>query len=258
MTGIALMAHQARFSVRSQLRNPPMIFFGLLLPVIFLLIFAAIFGNATIEYAGGTIKATAYYVPGIVALGLVSTTYMNLAISLTVQRESGLLKRLRATPLPLAVFMFGRVVVQIGFAYLITAVLIFVGWAVFGVPLHAGTIPDIALVLAVSAASFACMGIAMSAAIPNEDTAPAITNVTVLPLYFISGVFFPLTDAPDWMTTVAAIFPVKHLAECLLAAFDPTGAGPGIDWGALAIVAAWGIGSLLLALRYFRWSPRGG
>jgi ABC-2 type transport system permease protein len=200
---------------------------------------------------------TAYYVPGIVALGLVSVTYVNMAISLTVQRENGRLKRLRATPLSLGVFMFGRVVVQIGFAFLITAVLVLLGWLIFGVPLRAAAIPDIALVLVVASASFACLGIAMTALIPNEDAAPAITNVTVLPLYFISGVFFPLTGAPAWMSTVAGLFPIKHLAESLLAAFDPAGTGPGVDWVQLGIVALWGAAGLLLALKFFRWSPRG-
>jgi ABC-2 type transport system permease protein len=258
VSGVGLMAHQARFDVRAQLRNPPVVFFGLLLPVIFLLIFAAIFGNAQIPYAGRTIPMTAYYVPGIVALGLVSTTYVNLAISLTVQREKGLLKRLRSTPMPPGIFMFGRVVLQIGFAFLITAVLVLIGWIAFGVTVSAAALPDIALVLVISAASFAMLGIAMSAFIPNEDSAPAITNVTVLPLYFISGVFFPLTDAPGWMTTIAGIFPIRHLAEALLAAFDPAGTGPVIDGPALAIVAGWGILGLILALRFFRWSPSAG
>ena len=256
MSALGLMAHQARFDVRAQLRNPPVVFFSLLLPVIFLLIFASIFGNSDVPYAGGQIKMTAYYVPGIVALGLVSTTYVNLAISLTVQRENGILKRLRATPLPVAVFMFGRVVVQIGFAFMITIVLVLVGWVVFGVTLRASSIPDIALVLVAGSAAFACLGIAMSAFIPNEDTAPAITNVTVLPLYFISGVFFPVTEAPAWMNTVATVFPIKHLAEALLAAFNPAGTGPGVEWGQLGIVGLWGIAGLLLALKFFRWSPR--
>jgi ABC-2 type transport system permease protein len=98
----------------------------------------------------------------------------------------------------------------------------------------------------------------MSAFIPNEDTAPAITNVTVLPLYFISGVFFPIQDAPHWLQTVAGIFPIKHLADALLAAFDPARAGPAINWGALAFVAGWGLVALIVALRRFRWSPSAG
>jgi ABC-2 type transport system permease protein len=253
---VGLLAHQARFDVLAQIRNPPVVFFGLLLPVIFLLIFAAIFGRAMIPYAGETIPMTAYYVPGIVALGLVSTTYVNLAISLTVQREKGLLKRLRSTPMPPGTFMFGRVLLQIGFSFLITAVLVVIGWVAFGVTVSAAALPEIAFVLVVSAASFAMLGIAMSAFIPNEDSAPAITNVTVLPLYFISGVFFPLTDAPAWMATIAGIFPIRHLAEALLAAFDPAGTGSTIDWVALAIVAGWGVLGLILALRYFRWAPR--
>ncbi|MEA2348703.1 MAG: type transport system permease protein [Thermoleophilaceae bacterium] len=256
MSTLRLMAHQARFDVRSQLRSPPTVFFSLALPVIFLLIFAALFGQGTEKAGGAEVSMTAYLVPGIVTLGIVSTTYVNLAIGLTVLRQNGLLKRIRATPLPLPVFMFGRVVVQIGFAFMITIVLSLVGLVLFGVAIPLDELPDIAIVVAIGAACFASLGIAMSAAIPNEDSAPAITNVTVLPLYFISGVFFPVDEAPKWMTAIADIFPIKHLATALLAAFDPAGTGASVLWGQLAIVALWGVAGMLLALRFFRWSPK--
>lgn len=256
MTTLLLMAHQARFDVRSQLRSPPTVFFSLALPVIFLLIFASLFGDTTVDFGGQMVPMTAYYVPGIVTLGIVSTTYVNLAIGLTVMRENGLLKRMRSTPLPLPVFMFGRVVVQIFFAFMITIVLSLVGKVLFGVRIPLSEVPDIAVVLVIGAASFASLGIAMSSAIPNQDAAPAITNVTVLPLYFISGVFFPVDSAPQWMQTIADIFPIKHLATALLAAFDPAGAGAEIPWDQLGIVALWGVAGVVLALRFFRWSPK--
>ena len=99
MSGPALALHQFRFDQRVFWRNPASVFFTILLPIIFLLIFATIFGNDEIDELGG-IKTTTYYVPAIITLAIVSATMQSLAISLTVDRENGILKRGRGTPLP--------------------------------------------------------------------------------------------------------------------------------------------------------------
>jgi ABC-2 type transport system permease protein len=256
MSGLRLALRQVRFDGRSSLRNPAAVFFGLALPVLFLLIFATIFGNETLE-SRGNIKISTYYVPGLVCLGIVSTTLVNLAMALVVLRESRVLKRIRGTPLPSWVFIAGRVQVAIGMAFALTVVLVMIGVVVYGVTVPDTTLPGVVLALVVGAASFCCLGAALSSAIPNEDAAPAIVNAVVLPLYFISGVFFPVDDAPQWLTDIASVFPIKHLAEALLDAFDPRTTGVGIDFGHLAVVAAWGVAGLLVAMRTFRWTPKG-
>ena len=256
MSALRLAARQVSFDGRSFLRNPPAVFFGLLLPVLFLLIFATIFGNDTIDSRGG-IKTTTYYVPGLVGLGIVSTTFVSLSISLVVLRENRVLKRLRGTPLPAWVFIAGRVSVAIGMAIGLTVVLVTIGAVVYGVTVPTSTLPGALVALIVGAASFCCLGVAFSSAIPNEDAAPAVVNAVVLPLYFISGLFFPVDDAPQWLTSVASVFPVRHIALALLDAFDPATTGVGIDLGHLAVVAAWGAAGALIALRTFRWTPRG-
>jgi ABC-2 type transport system permease protein len=110
--------------------------------------------------------------------------------------------------------------------------------------------------LVVGAASFCCLGIALTAAIPNVDAAPAITNVTVLPLYFLSGIFIPESEIPSGVLDFASAFPVRHFFEAFYAAWDPAATGSAIEWGHLAVVAAWGALGFVLALRYFRWTPR--
>ncbi|MEO6197397.1 MAG: ABC transporter permease, partial [Dehalococcoidia bacterium] len=95
-----------------------------------------------------------------------------------------------------------------------------------------------------------------TAAIPNSDAAPAITNGTILPLLFISDVFIPLQDPPGWVDFLGDIFPVKPFAEALQTSFNPYATGNGFEWDNLAVVAAWGIAGLVLALRYFSWEPR--
>ena len=256
MSALRLAARQMSYDGRSFLRNPPAVFFGLLMPVLFLLIFATIFGNDTIDSRGG-IKTTTYYVPGLVGLGIVSTTFVSLSMGLVVLRENRVLKRLRGTPLPSWVFIAGRVSVAVGMAIALAVVLVLIGAALYGVEIPTSTLPGALIALVVGAASFCCLGVAFSSAVPNEDAAPAVVNAVVLPLYFISGLFFPVDDAPGWLTSLASVFPVRHLALALLDAFDPVTKGAGIDAGHLAVVAGWGLAGALIALRTFRWTPRG-
>ena len=99
---------------------------------------------------------------------------------------------------------------------------------------------------------------ALSAAIPSEEAAPPITNFTVLPLYFLSGVFIPETEIPETVLDVASVFPIRPFFEAFLAGFDPSAGGAGFEWGQLGVVAIWGVAGLAIAVRAFRWAPRGG
>jgi len=251
-----LALRQAAFQARASLRNPPVVFFSLLLPVLFLVIFATVFGNETLESRGG-IKSSTYYVPGLIALGIVSTTFVNLAIGLTIERENRQLKRIRGTPLPIPAFIAGRVATAVALATALTLVLLAVGRVGYGVSLPGSTVPGVVLSLLVGAAAFCCLGFAFATAIPNEDAAPPLVNAVVLPLYFISGLFFPTDGAPTWLTSLADVFPIKHLAEALFEAFDPATTGAGVAWADLGIVAAWGVGGFVIAAATFRWTPKG-
>ena len=210
------------------------------------MIFATIFGNDTIEELGG-IKTTTYYVPAIITLAVVSATMQSLAISLTVDRENGILKRGRGTPLPSWVFFAGRVGNSIVISVLLLVVVTAIGRLVYDVEIPWERLPAVLVTLAVGAASFCCLGFALTAAIPSEDAAAPITNVAVLPLYFLSGVFIPETEIPEGVLKFADLFPIRHFFEAFFTAFDPTTTGAGFEWGHLAIVAAWGVAGLLLA-----------
>jgi ABC-2 type transport system permease protein len=256
MTGARLVAHQFRYDQKTFWRDPAAVFFTVVLPLIFLFIFVTIFGNASLEIAGRDIKGSTYYVPGIITLGLISATFVNLAISLTTARERGLLKRVRKTPLPPWAFMAARIATSIVLTLLLTVVLVILGRLVYGVALPASTLPGALLVLVVGAGSFCALGFALSGVIPSENAAPAMTNAIVLPLLFISGVFIPDSEMPAFMRRIAEAFPVKHLYEALLTAFDLTTTGAGIEWTHLMVLGAWGVAGLALALRTFRWAPR--
>ena len=120
-------------------------------------------------------------------------------------------------------------------------------------------VPAILVTLAIGAASFCALGAALTAAIPSLDAAPAITNLAVLPLYFLSGVFIPEDQIPNGVLDFADAFPVRHFFEAFFSVYEPAGAGgAGMQWGHLAVVAAWGLAGALLAVRFFRWTPKEG
>src|ERR671914_494446 len=158
MTGVALTLHQFRFDQKTFWRNPAAVFFTVLLPVIFLLIFATIFGADEIEELG--VETTTYYVPAIITLAVVSATMQSLAISLTVDRENGLLKRTRGTPLPSRVFIAGRVGNSIIVSVLMLVILAALGRVLYGVEIPWERLPTVLVTLAVGAAAFSCLGIA--------------------------------------------------------------------------------------------------
>jgi ABC-2 type transport system permease protein len=255
MANAQLALHQFRFDQKTFWRNPASVFFTVLLPVMFLLIFATIFGNDRIEELGD-IKTTTYYVPAIVTLAVVSATMQSLAISLTVDRENGLLKRTRGTPLPSSVFIAGRVGNAIVVSVLSLAVVAAIGRVVYDVAIPWERLPAVLVALVVGAASFCCLGFALTAAIPSEDAAAPMTNFALLPLYFLSGVFIPESEIPSGVLHFADLFPIRHFFEAFFTAWNPLTTGAGFEWGNLAIVAGWGLLGLALALRFFRWEPR--
>jgi ABC-2 type transport system permease protein len=251
---ISLALHQFRFDQKVFWRNPASVFFTVLLPLIFLFIFATIFGNDEIEERG--VKTTTYYVPAIIALAVISATTVSLAINLTEDRERGLLKRVRGTPLPPSVFVAGRVGNAFVISILMVVLVAILGKLVYDVSLPGETIPAVVVTLAIGAFAFSCLGFALTAMIPSEDAAPAVTNAILLPLYFVSGVFIPDSEIPSGVLNVADVFPVRHFFEAFFTAWDPNTTGAGFELGDLAIVTAWGLFGLAVAVRFFRWEPR--
>jgi ABC-2 type transport system permease protein len=259
MSGLALVGHQFRYDQKAFWRNPASVFFTVMFPVVLLLIFATVFGGQTVQVRGG-IKTTTYYVPAIITLSVISATMQSLAMSLVIAREDGRLKRSRGTPMPPWVFIAGRVGNSIVVALMMLALLAAIGRVLYGVPIPWERLPAIVVVLALGAASFCTLGIALTAAIPSQDAAAPIVNALLLPLYFLSGVFIPDDQLPNGVIHFADAFPIRHFFEAFFDAYVPPvgGGGAAIAWVDLAVVAAWGLLGLALAIRFFRWTPRSG
>ena len=256
---IRMALHLFGYDMRAFLRNRQYQFFTLALPVLFLVIFASVFGGGgnTTQVAGGRISTSVYYVPGIIGLGVIAACFGNLAASVTAQRERGALKRRRATPVPAAAVIAGRVLTAVVIAMVMAAVLLGIGWAAYGAHVPGRTALALAVTVVIGAASFCCLGYALTSLIRNEDAALPAAMALMLPLYFISGVFVAVTALPHWLADVGEIFPVRHLTNALLVAYNPHTTGLGFAGPDLLIVAAWGAAGLLIALRKFSWLPLG-
>jgi ABC-2 type transport system permease protein len=229
------------------------------LPVLFLVIFAALFGGRhhTTAVAGGQIATSMYYVPGIIALGVIGAAFGNLIASVTAQRERGVLKRRRATPIPAGAVIAGRVLTSIVIAVAMAAVLLGIGWAAYGAMVPGRTAAALAVTVVVGAAAFCCLGYALASLIRNEDAAAPVTQAIQLPLYFISGIFVATSILPRWLVDIGNVFPIKHLADALLVAYNPHTTGLGFAGQDLLIVAGWGLVGLIVALLRFSWLPLG-
>jgi ABC-2 type transport system permease protein len=254
MSAAALVWHQLRYDQKIFWRNPASVFFTVMLPVLFLVIFQLLFSGQVVSGRG--IKVSTYYVPAIITLGVISATGVNLAINLTREREAGLMKRARGTPLPNWVFIAGRVGNSLVVATLMLILVAAIGRIAYGVAIPWSEAGAILATLAVGAASFCAIGIALTALIPSEDSAPAITQAVFLPLYFLSGIFVPDDNIPNGVLSFAGVFPIRPFFLAFFDAWVPSAGG--FDAGHLAIVAAWGVAALLIAVRTFRWTPKAG
>jgi len=249
-----LVLHQARYDLLGILRNRQARFFTLILPILFLVIFVGVFGNHRI--GPQNVKASTYYVPGLSALGVIAASFVNLVISITAQRETGILKRRRASPVPAWVLVAGRTLTAVIVSLVVLTVLLLLGRFAYGVSLRTSALPGIALTAVVGSIAFCVLGYALSTAIHNEDAAQPMTQAIMLPLYFISGVFVPNIQLPSWLRHVAEVFPVQHLADGLRNAYNPAVHGVGIVWSDIGVLAIWLAIGLGVALFRFSWLPK--
>jgi len=250
----ALTLRQVRFTNKAFWRNPASAFFTFAFPLMFLVIFTALLGNGHVLLAGREISQSTYYVAAMAAFSVITACYTNIAISVSFQRDLGILKRTRGTPLPAAAYLTGRVIHAMVVAIILVVLCSAFGRAFYHADVPSGvTLAKFFVILLVGAASFAALGLAVTSVIPNADASPAVVNATILPLLFLSGIFIPLGDnSPAWIRWVGRIFPVRHFADGMSAGF----LGLTFKWSDVLIVAAWGLAGLILAARFFSWEPR--
>ena len=254
MNAPRLTVFQLRYVNKAFWRNPASAFFTFALPLMFLVIFTSLLGSGTVLLHGHEVDQSTYYVAEMAAFAVITACFNNIAMALTFQRDSGVLKRANGAPLPAAVYLMARVLHALLVAVLLVAITLAFGKAAYGAAVPSGgSLARFVVMLVVGAAAFCGLGAAITAVIPNFDAAAPIVNAMILPLLFISGVFIPTDDrTASWIPSTARIFPVKHFADGMQAAY----LGNPFSWTDLLIVAIWGVAGLGLAVRYFSWEPR--
>ncbi|HXJ64019.1 MAG TPA: ABC transporter permease [Actinomycetota bacterium] len=262
MSTVGLTLRQVKYTNTAFWRNPASAFFTFAFPLMFLIIFTAIFGGTTTTVVNGhalELKASNYYIPAIATFSIITATYTNLSISLTFLRDAGILKRVRGTPLEPSAYLSARIIHAVLMSLLLVAIVVVFGIVAYSADLPVKTLPAFIVTVIIGAASFAALGLAVTSIVPNADAAPAVVNATVLPLLFLSGVFIPLSSSTAWYVQIAKLFPVYHFSQSMMAAYfgpqiDPTTNGfHGWD---LLIVAAWGLAGAIVATRSFRWEAK--
>ena len=251
----ALVVRQIGYEQRSFWRNRTRGFFSFIFPVMFLVLIASLNRNSTLDSHGG-IPYNTFFVPGILAYGVVLATFFTLLVGVSTARDNGLLKRVQGTPLPPWIFIAGRVGSAIVTGFLVGALMLTVGWVFYGAAIRGSTLPGLVLSLGLGMACFSALGLATLWIVRNADAAPIVANVLLLPLTFVSGIWFPADNLPGWLDRVANTFPVKPLANSLQTAFDPTTAAPGIVWHDVLRLAVWTLVGGVLAVRFLRHELR--
>ena len=247
-----LLLHELRTEQLLFWRNREAAFFTFFLPIVFFLIFGSIYGNDTID----GIRGARFLEAGMIGYGVASTAFAGLAITMVIRRESGVLKRVRATPLPPATYLLA-VLVSTFVVFLVEVILIVaIGRTFFhvGIPARAGSL-IVALVL--GAAAFAAMGLGLTGAVRSAEGSSAVVNFVYLPMAIISGTFFNPQRYPGFLRAIADVLPLTYftkLTRDVMVRNHHLWSEPG----AIGVVLVWGAIGLVAAVRGFRWQPREG
>jgi ABC-2 type transport system permease protein len=246
MTATAAAWRQYRLERRMFWRNPTAAFFNFFLPLLLLALFGAVFA--------GEQEDLDVVVPGIAGLSVMSATFVALAYNLTFLREHGILKRLRGTPQPPAAYLGGVAMNAITNVAAQLALVIVAGHLFFGVSWPRDWLA-LAVFVALGVVCFSALGVALSHAIPNSDSAPAYVNAVFIPMMMIAGVFYDDENAPSLIRDIAQVLPLKHLIDGLSGAMVH-GEGLADHGGALLALAIWSAVAIALAIRGFSWESK--
>jgi ABC-2 type transport system permease protein len=251
---VSLFGHELRSQLRLYWRSRELAFFTFALPIIMFFLLGSVYGNDRLK-AEGNVRGADYLLAGMLGYGAIATGFAGLSIMLVIRRESGILKRLRATPLPASTYVAALLVTTM-LAYAVEAlVMITLGRVFFDT--HIEHVFSLALVLLLGIAAFTALGLALTTVIKSAEGSSAVVNAIYLPAAFISGAFFSAHSFPDFLRAIADVLPLAYLIRLVR---DVMLRNVEI-WnrpGAVSVVVAWGAAGALVAARRFRWEPREG
>ncbi|MCZ2111669.1 MAG: ABC transporter permease [Dehalococcoidia bacterium] len=248
--------------LRTFFRTPELAFFTFLLPVLFVVIFSTVFSGDIEGPNGAKVAFSQYFIAGMIASGVMSTTFANLAGTIAVEQHDGLLKRLSGTPLPRSSYFIGKLGVALVISAVQAVIILVLGVALFGMSLPAEPSRWVVFVavFVLGVASCSLFGIAYTRLIPNSNSAAPIIQVPLLMLQFISGVYFEYAQIPRWLQVVACMFPLKWMAQGFRYVFLPKWVGAhdyGGEWHlerVFLVLVLWTAASAAMAVLFFRWN----
>jgi ABC-2 type transport system permease protein len=257
-------AARGGIELRVFFRDRATVGFIVALPAILLVLLASIFGSQRAA-AGSAVSVGQLYVAGLLAGGIASTSFQYLGISVALERDAGLLRRLAATPMPPVAYFAGKIIQVLTCALAETGLLLAVGAGFYhlSLPSQAGPWLTFAWVFLLGTAACAVTGVAVSSLPKKAAGAAPLISLLLTVLEFISGVFVvPLTSVPAPLRDVAAVFPLTWLAQGMRSVFLPDAAAhlePAGSWQhplVALVLLAWIGGGLAVCARTFRWQPR--
>jgi ABC-2 type transport system permease protein len=242
-------------------RQRDQVVFTFAFPVVFLFLFASIFKD---DVRGAGINASQLYVPAMMAAGIMSTSFQSLGISIAIERDEKVLRRLRGTPMPPAAYFLGKIWLVLVTGLMETAILLLVGTTLYDVDLPSSAVKwlDFGWIFVLGLTACALLGIAVSSVPKSGKSATSVVVLPFLVLQFISGVYISIDTIPDWMLNIGALFPLKWMCQGLRGVFLPSSAqvleqAGSWEFGKIALVlGAWCVGGLVLCLLTFRWKNR--
>ena len=259
-SALSLGLARAGLELRQFSRERTSMVFTFAFPIVMLVIFGSVFPD---EIAPG-VSFRQYFAAGMIATGVMLSSFQQLAIGIAVERDDGTLKRLRGTPMPPLAYFLGKIGQVLVSSLIQAAIMLGAGRALFG--LHLPSSPDLWLrftwVFALGTTAGTVLGIAFSAVPRSGKSASAIVSPVMIILQFVSGVYFVFSTLPTWMQDIGSLFPLKWLAQgmrsvFLPASFESQEVSGSWQLGLTALIlAGWMIAGLALCLRTFRWQRR--
>lgn len=252
MTDLLLAAFQTRYALTGFFRNPRAFAFTVILPLFLLIILSTIFHGLTKFIEAKT--AALYYTPAIVAYQIMLAGFNSLNLSVVTDREAGMLKRFRGTPMPRWIYLTALIARTIVVVVCAVLVLVVVGVVFYKVPISPNTVIGLVVYTVLGTITMCSLGLAASRVCPTVDTASVVGPFATLLLAFISGVFVPVALVPGWLIDIGRVFPLEYLAQGLRSAFTVTSSS-GITAENVGALAGWGVVAMAIALRTFQWEP---
>jgi ABC-2 type transport system permease protein len=253
---LGLLLHQTRFDLLAVRGDRQARFTTLLLPVLLLVVVIGVTGHDPIRDQGVVLRPATYFAPGLIAFAVLATCLLALVVELVVARETGVLKRRRAQPVPAWALVGGRTLAAVATSLAAGAVLLVVATNGYDAQVPAAAVPALAIMVVAGAASLSALAYALSTVIRSSAAAQPVVAIIALPLYLVSGVFFPASRLPRGLDAAAHVLPLEHLAHGLRHAVLPAAGGLRIESTDLGVLIAWAVAGLVIAVRRFEWLPR--